>query len=768
MPLTQLAPPYPIFTDKNGDPLDAGYLYFGTANLNPETNPIQVYYDSALTQPAAQPIRTINGYPSRNGSPALIYANAQFSVTVRDKNNALVIYSPVGYGITPGTSATSTDQITYNEGSTGAVTRVLTARLQDYVSVKDFGAVGDGVADDTVAIQAAINSGSNKVIIPEGRYRTTASIIIPSDVAVEGAGAGTTVIDCQISSIPTPTERIAKSSAFRFSGTCADDDYTTFYNATGDYFISSARPFAAASTFAAGSNTITAANSSDVSDLQAGDWVHISEGLPTWHPAKSEFARVASVVGTTITLGQRLRNLYSNTSTSLGQFIRDYSLTASPGGGGAGYPNMSTWENSGFRKVSPTVNAALRNLTIECNQSGGISPIASFSHIAVNFSVDVEIKTGVFWKIDSQDLDIRVRGGTAAARDSYLGNGCNSIVADIDIINSISIEEGAQNVSGRVRTIGYSKIKAFASNITLDVDIVANSAPALEYSTCRNVTLKPTLRSNSNAFNVTTPSLTTVAPDLPSSFLSGEVPQYYLTSPILLGGECISSSNPALSVDFQADLCARLIDVVVPVIPTKRFKGSCVINGAQYLQSIATFPAYSDLENGEEFISTAYGAVQVLGQLSTTTFSQPAADKIIVNNITTGGDVRPGDIVIFRLSDAAGTVTNWSWHVAEVSNVAIASKVVQFSPAIAGSRFAITGDPVLFYRVSNRFAQPAIKTINHKAASEYGEIATYSIKYGGPLQLGSYHIWVDTSGRLRIKNGVPTSETDGTVVGTQT
>jgi hypothetical protein len=179
MPLTQLAPPYPIFTDKNGDPLDAGYLYFGTANLNPETNPIQVYYDSALTQPAAQPLRTSNGYVMRNGSPALIYANSQFSVTVRDKNNALVIYSPVGYGILPGTSATSTDQMTYNEGSTGAVTRVLTARLQDYVSVKDFGAVGDGVTDDTVAVQAALDSGGR--IYLEGAFLISAKLIVEKE-----------------------------------------------------------------------------------------------------------------------------------------------------------------------------------------------------------------------------------------------------------------------------------------------------------------------------------------------------------------------------------------------------------------------------------------------------------------------------------------------------------------------------------------------------------------------------------------------------------
>jgi len=148
MPLTQLAPPYPIFTDKNGDPLDAGFLYFGVADQNPETNPIQVYWDNALTQPAAQPIRTINGYPSRNGSPAAVYTNDYFSITVRNKRNELVIYAPSGYGITPGTSASFSDQITYNEGSNDAVDRSLTNRLQEKVSVKDFGAVGDGVTND--------------------------------------------------------------------------------------------------------------------------------------------------------------------------------------------------------------------------------------------------------------------------------------------------------------------------------------------------------------------------------------------------------------------------------------------------------------------------------------------------------------------------------------------------------------------------------------------------------------------------------------------
>jgi hypothetical protein len=39
---------------------------------------------------------------------------------------------------------------------------------------------------------------------------------------------------------------------------------------------------------------------------------------------------------------------------------------------------------------------------------------------------------------------------------------------------------------------------------------------------------------------------------------------------------------------------------------------------------------------------------------------------------------------------------------------------------------------------------------------------------GGTFRLGAYRLWVDSTGDLRIKNGAPTSDTDGTVVGTQT
>jgi len=58
----------------------------------------------------------------------------------------------------------------YTPAGTGAVARSVSSKLQESVSVKDFGAVGDGVTDDTSAIQAAINTGF-ALEFPIGDYR---------------------------------------------------------------------------------------------------------------------------------------------------------------------------------------------------------------------------------------------------------------------------------------------------------------------------------------------------------------------------------------------------------------------------------------------------------------------------------------------------------------------------------------------------------------------------------------------------------------------
>lgn len=92
----KINPPQQIYHDKNGSPLNNGYIYIGKVDQNPEVSPVPVYWDAALTQPAPQPIRTLNGYPSRQGSIASIYTAASFSITVRNSKKELVLTEKSG------------------------------------------------------------------------------------------------------------------------------------------------------------------------------------------------------------------------------------------------------------------------------------------------------------------------------------------------------------------------------------------------------------------------------------------------------------------------------------------------------------------------------------------------------------------------------------------------------------------------------------------------------------------------------------------------
>jgi hypothetical protein len=247
---SSIVSPFPFFTDTTGAPLEGGYIYIGQSNLNPETAPVNVFWDAALTIPAAQPVRTVGGYPSRQGTPSRFYsATDTYSITVRNKNRALVFSafdqsdSPTSvfdistqlitatagqltFALTvftylPGTDtlevyrnglrlnlnldyletnsstvtltapAAAGDQFLFQGGSTvtgnqvpgsqvsfiqagaGAVTRNMQDKARESVSVLDFGAVGNGVVDDSSSFIAAINSlpaEGGEIGVPAGNY----------------------------------------------------------------------------------------------------------------------------------------------------------------------------------------------------------------------------------------------------------------------------------------------------------------------------------------------------------------------------------------------------------------------------------------------------------------------------------------------------------------------------------------------------------------------------------------------------------------------
>ena len=102
-------------------------------------------------------------------------------------------------------------------GATGDVSRTLQKRLDDYVSVKDFGAVGDDSTADVVAIQRALDElysdtdqddtrARRTLFFPAGTYKINASLTIPPFAHLVGEGPDKTIIKNSASAPALVTE----------------------------------------------------------------------------------------------------------------------------------------------------------------------------------------------------------------------------------------------------------------------------------------------------------------------------------------------------------------------------------------------------------------------------------------------------------------------------------------------------------------------------------------------------------------------------------
>ena len=82
--------PYPVFLNSIGNALKNGKIYIGEYGQNAEAYQVAVYLDEARTLVATQPLRTVEGIVTHNGSAAMIYAPQKYSILVKSASDEII------------------------------------------------------------------------------------------------------------------------------------------------------------------------------------------------------------------------------------------------------------------------------------------------------------------------------------------------------------------------------------------------------------------------------------------------------------------------------------------------------------------------------------------------------------------------------------------------------------------------------------------------------------------------------------------------------
>ena len=181
----------------NGVPMVGGTLDTYIAG---STTPATTWQDSALTIANTNPISLdARGECVLWLDPAVVY---KFVLKNAPSNGGVVqwtqdnISNPAAIANSLRAdlaASTGSSLVGFQQEGTGAVLRSAQSKMRDVVSVKDFGAVGDGVENDAIAINVAVVAAcaSGKVLhVPAGTYR-----LIPATVKTDEAGTNICAIE---------------------------------------------------------------------------------------------------------------------------------------------------------------------------------------------------------------------------------------------------------------------------------------------------------------------------------------------------------------------------------------------------------------------------------------------------------------------------------------------------------------------------------------------------------------------------------------------
>lgn len=193
---------------------------------------------------------------------------------------------PAAIGLT---DSTGSSLVGFIQSGTGAVARTAQAKMRDFVSVKDFGAVCDGTTDDYAAMLAAMNSGANEVVLPDGEaIYVSQTVEFSSAVKISGGAI-----------IRHPKNY----GALRFSPPLASSISVTSIGANANYPVYSnqlSTPITVSSTTGLARGMVCLLSSDDVYSYGNG-------------VKKAELIRILEIVGTTVYTHGIIEDTYSTT-----------------------------------------------------------------------------------------------------------------------------------------------------------------------------------------------------------------------------------------------------------------------------------------------------------------------------------------------------------------------------------------------------------------------------------------------------------------------
>lgn len=186
--MSLFAPPYMTIQDEDGNPVSGGKLFFYATGTS---TPASVYSDVGLTTPLTNPVVADS---AGRCAPVYLAHTAIYRCKVTTAAGATIRdVDPVDNALATLAASSGSAGIGFIQAGTGAVARTVQSKLRDVVSVKDFGAVGDGSTDDTSALQLAFDSGAKKVIFPAGTYVASSGLTLPDWLHIEGEASQPTI-----------------------------------------------------------------------------------------------------------------------------------------------------------------------------------------------------------------------------------------------------------------------------------------------------------------------------------------------------------------------------------------------------------------------------------------------------------------------------------------------------------------------------------------------------------------------------------------------